>query len=243
MQRIHRLAICDDSPQDRHTMHGLVQRYLDSKGDLAKVDLYESCAVLLDSREKYDLVLLDIVMNGTSTIEAAGMLAKQETAIILMSSTNSYAAESYDVNALHYLVKPVSSEKLFTALDKFFLNAGKKEQLYFRQDRMDDAIPVSDVLWIEAGDHKSVIHTRYGDIQTSTLFSSLCMQLGRDNKGFVRPIRWAMVALREIAAITAAELTLCDGTRIPISRSMRQEVKRVYMDYAMDALVKKGKLL
>ena len=229
MQRIHRLAICDDSPQDRHTMHELVQRYLDSKGDLAKVDLYESCAVLLDSREKYDLVLLDIVTNGTSTIEAAGMLAKQETAIILMSSTNSYAAESY--------------EKMFAALDKFFLNAGKKEQLYFRQNRMDDAIPVSDVLWIEAGDHKSVIHTRYGDIQTSTLFSSLCMQLGWDNKGFVRPIRWAMVALREIAAITAAELTLCDGTRIPISRSMRQEVKRVYMDYAMDALVKKGKLL
>jgi len=243
MQRIYRLAICDDSPQDRHTMHELVQRYLDSKGDLAKVDLYESCAALLDSGKKYDLALLDIVMKGISGIEAAGLLAKQETAIILMSSTNSYAAESYDVNALHYLVKPVSSDKLFAALDKFFLNAGKEKKLYFRQNRMNDAIPLGDVLWIEAGDHKSVIHARYGDIQTSTRFSNLCEQLRENNAGFVRPIRWAMVALREIAMIPAAELILRDGTKIPVSRSMRQEVKRAYMDYAMKALAKKGELL
>ncbi len=140
--------------------------------------------------------------------------------------------------ALRYLTKPVSEEKLFHTLDVYFHAYKAMKMLTFKQNRMDESVYMSQVLWIEAGDHKSIIHTKSGDITTSTVLKQLLEQL--EGFDFVKPIRYAVVSLEAVSEIPTDVLTLCDGTTIPISRGARTEVKKAFTDYKMKTLLRKG---
>ena len=112
-------------------------------------------------------------MGDLNGIETARRLMEDNpnTQIIFCGTSNAYAAESYDVSALRYFIKPISREKLFGTLDRFFRVHTALRTLKFKQNRMDESVYLSDTLWIEADGHKSIIHTRSEDIVTRTPFS------------------------------------------------------------------------
>jgi len=133
--------------------------------------------------------VLDIMMGALSGIETAHRLndRRDGTRIILCCDSNAFASESYDVEALRYLIKPISQDKLHRALDRYFTAYNALKTLSFRRNRRDESVYLSDVFWIEAGDHKSIIHTRQGSIETSTIFKKFCEQL--EGEDFIHPIR------------------------------------------------------
>lgn len=237
-----RIAICDDIEAEQKKILSLLHTYLDRNHYVARIDTYPSGEALLAAEEDYDLVVLDIFMDKLNGIQTAEELILRDPGmqIIFCSTSNAYATESYDVSALSYLTKPVREEKLFRALDRFFHAHTNLRTLTFKQNRMDEFVYLSDILWIEAGDHKSVIHTRSGPISTGTLFKQLCEQV--EDLDFVKPIRYACVSLQAVAAIPTDVLTLTDGTSIPISRNLRQEVKKAFTDYKMKSMLRKGGL-
>ena len=113
--------------------------------------------------------------------------------------------------------------------------------LIYKQNRIDERIYISDILWIEAGDHKSIIHAKQGDIPTSSLLKNLAGQV--DEKEFVKPIRYAVVSLAAVKEIPSDVLVLTDGTRIPISRNKRAEVSQAFKDYKIKKILQKGGIL
>lgn len=238
-----KIAVCDDTPADQENMVRLLQKYLDQTHHVAKIDTFSSGEEFLASDTKqYDLMVLDIFMGQINGIQVAERLMDEHPGlqIIFCSTSNAYAMESYDVGALRYLTKPVQEDKLFRTLDKYFHAHKELRTLVYKQNRMDEHVYISDILWIEAGDHKSVIHTKKQSISTGTLFKNLCEQT--EGLDFIKPIRYALVSLQAVAAIPTDVLTLTDGTQIPISRGQRQEVKKAFTDYKMRFLLKKGGL-
>ena len=158
--------------------------------------------------------------------------------IVFCSTSNAYAAESYDVSALRYFIKPISREKLFATLDRFFHVHTSLRTLTYKVNRMDESIYLSEIRWVEADGHRCILHTRRGDIVTRTSFAQICDQLsGAD---FVKPIRYALVSLDAVAAIPAEVFTLNDGTQVPISRDQRPAMKQAFSDFKMRKLLKKG---
>lgn len=236
-----KIAICDDDEKDRCLMQQLVTEYLDIHNYHIGVDTYltgeEFLAADMDS---YSLVILDIFMGRLNGIETAKELIKThpQMHIIFWSTSNAYAAESYDVSALRYFIKPISREKLFGTLDRFFHVHTALKMLTYKKNRMDEHLYVSEILWVEAGNHCSIIHTKNGQIQTRTAFGAIYEQLqGAD---FVKPIRYALVALDYVTTIPADSFTLVDGTQIPISRDQRAQMKKAYTDYKMRKLLQRG---
>lgn len=236
-----RFAVCDDEPQDRSALLRMVADYLDRNHYSISVDAFESGEQLLEGDVTlYDLIVLDVFVGRRNGIEVAKeiLVRNPGAQIIFCSTSNAFAAESYDVAALRYLIKPVSEEKLFHTLDRYFHAHTTLRTLTFKQNRMDEHIYVADVIWIEAGDHKSIIHTRDGDITTRTTIAQLLEQL--DGMDFIRPIRYALVPLKAVVTIPNDTLTLVDGTVIPISRDQRAAVKKAYTDHKMKQLLQKG---
>ena len=236
-----KLAVCDDSSKEQELLVAMISKYMDLHEYIAEINIFSSGEELLEADiTKYDLIILDIFMgemNGISTAHEI-MNRRNEAKIIFCSTSNEFAAESYDVNALRYLTKPVSEEKLFLTLDRFFSAYTQMQMLEYKSNHKDESMLLSDVIWIESDKHKCIIHTKNGDIITTTTISQFADQLRYVD--FVKPIRYALVPLKMIAAVPSTTLTLRDGSEIPVSRELRAEIKNAYMDYKMKNLMKRG---
>ncbi len=239
-----RVAVCDDTPDDRAAMVRMLQTYADQHDHLIETIEYSSGEELLAAGDiACSLIILDIFMGELNGIQTARRLMEVHPGakVIFCSTTNEFAAESYDVDALRYLTKPVSEQKLFQTLDKYLLAHTALRTLTYRRNRMEETVYLSEVLWIEADRQKCILHTKQGDIPTTTPFQQFCERL--KDSAFVKPIRYALVSLPAIAVPPTDVIRLTDGSTIPVSRDQRQEMKQAYTNYKMNVLLKKGGLL
>lgn len=239
-----RCAICDDQKKELDIIFSLLNQYIDKHGYVATIDTFSSGEELLAADTSvYDLMILDIFMGEKTGIDTAEELIRRKSSakVIFCSTSNEFAAESYEVNALRYLTKPVVEEKFFQTLDRYFEAFTAIQTLTYKKDRLDESILLSEILWIEADRHKCILHTTSGEaIPTTTSFSQIWEQL--QEYDFIKPIRYAIVSLRMIATIPSNELKLRDGTILSIGRTQRQAVKDAYMEYKMKMMLKRGEI-
>lgn len=140
-----KIAICDDSEEERIILRSLLLKYLDIHNLTSVIDEYISGENFLACDvEKYNLVVLDVFMNELNGIETALELRKAHPGvqIIFSSTSREYAADSYDVSALHYLIKPVNEEKFFAVLDRFSHAYGNCKTVVYKSNRLDESVLV-----------------------------------------------------------------------------------------------------
>ena len=150
--------------------------------------------------------------------------------IVFGSTSTEFAAEAFDIEALHYMVKPVGKEKLFHILDRFFDSVYSLRTVNVKVGRLEESIYISDILYVEADGKRAKIHTKKGVIDVSMSMADLEEVLPANE--FCRPIRWALVSMREIVAMPTDILKLSDKTEIPISRLKRKEIQDAFANYS-----------
>ena len=237
---ILRIAICDDDNADRERVRGLVDEYLKEKTVPAKVrvfghpdDLIEGCARFLPH-----IYVLDIVMPMLSGIQAARELKwnQPEAEIIFATSESSYALESFDVNPVNYILKPIDREKLFSTLDlalsRVDLGTGRtvtvKVKGGFRTLRCEE------ILYIEYRNHVVTYHMLSGEtVSPPTLRIGFgeYMENNHDDRAFVRCHESIAVNIGAVDKLKKTEITLRNNEVLPVSKSRYQEVLDAYMDY------------
>ena len=118
-----RIAVCDDDKHELREITALLDRYLRDVTALpGRAEVFESCEDLLSRTAEiggYDLYILDILMPGLSGIDAGRRLRQLGDGgeIIYLTSSNDFAADSYEVRAFFYLLKPADEAKFFQVLD------------------------------------------------------------------------------------------------------------------------------
>lgn len=227
-----RVAVCDDLASERDRICGLIREYTNKNRMQVKIDEFESGESFLSSDTSvYSLVILDIFMDGINGMETAKILFEKNrrVQIVFCSTSSEFAAESYDVAALHYLVKPINEERFMGVLDRFFRLYRSMKTITVKVQRVDETFYLADILWVESSDHKCIIHTKSGNVETRMPFSQLRAELLPFD--FVQPIRYAIVSLKEIAKVPTDTVTLSNGVVIPVSRVERMNMKQAFSDY------------
>lgn len=118
-----RIAVCDDEQKQLNQTAALLHTYLGSHPSLTgQVETFLSGSALLARAENaggFDLYMLDILMPELSGIDTGRRLRAlgEGGEIVYLTSSNDFAADSYDVRAFFYLLKPVEENKLFQVLD------------------------------------------------------------------------------------------------------------------------------
>lgn len=235
-----KIAVCDDFESERNLIISYLSEYLDNNGMIAEIDEFSSGESFLNSEvSEYNLVFMDIFMDGINGMETAKKLveSKYHTKIVFCSTSTEFAAESYDVSALHYLVKPLEREKFFKVLDRFFSTYTKLKTITVKVGRIEEDIFIQDIIYVESDNHKCIIHTVNGDIPASISISKLAEMLIPYD--FIKPVRYAIVALREIVNIPTDTIVLANGRTFSVGRKERENVKKAFTDYKWKTMQRK----
>ena len=230
-----RCLIVDDEPTARE----ILEHYLKQVDGLTHV---KSCANALEAfkaleQHAIDLILLDINMpdiSGISLARAIGDKAK----VIFTTAYREYAIEGFDLQAVDYLLKPISLQRFIQAIDKYrkenviaeqkvTSSASGSTALLIKADRKTVKIPLDEILYVESlGDYLK-IHTTTGVQLTRQTISSIEEKLSPPQ--FVRIHRSFIVAISAITAFTREEVELGE-TILPISRSYKAAVMNVLQE-------------
>ena len=108
-----KIAIIDDLPTDQNTLLTVLPSCFQELGfSIIKLDIFSSGEALLETFQtgSYDILFMDIYMSGITGMETAQRIRELDTSvkIVFISTSNEFAAESYEVHADFYLLKPYS---------------------------------------------------------------------------------------------------------------------------------------
>ncbi len=164
-----RIAIIDDEEPVREQIRRYTEEYGQEKGVPIECELYEEAVTFLNTyKAYYDVIFLDIKMPGYNGMEAAEILRKTDTNVILVFITNlkEYAIQGYKVDALGFVVKPINRYDFFVIMDKVVqkTTARTSDDVTIRTANGIRRLNVKDIFFIEVIKHKLIFHTVFGEI-------------------------------------------------------------------------------
>ena len=181
-------------------------------------------------KNKVDLIFLDINMPGINGFEFIETLSYQP-AIIFTTAYSEYAVESYNINALDYLVKPIPFSRFLKAVNKAEQSKTRSSTTSQTETDHDTFISVksgnaihrirlSDITYIEADGNYACYHTKQGKIMS---LSSMKNALEDLDDHFIQVHRSYIVSRQKINKIENHQLTIGDK-KVPIGISYRRSV-------------------
>ena len=227
-------AICDDCARDLQALRLLLEQYCQNIGNTSHIDDYPSGETLLaaENLTRYDVFFLDIYMDGLSGLQIGKTLRElaPQSSIIFITSSEERALESYGLQAEGYLVKPVGFSDLATLLNRRLSHLPKMgETLRIISNRLTLDIPISQILYIEVFNKKSLIHTAEGVFTTYTPLAKLSQELPSEH--FMRCHKSFLVNMEAIISTGKDAFLLEDGTSIPISTRESKRLRELYNDW------------
>jgi DNA-binding LytR/AlgR family response regulator len=229
------IAVCDDEPATLAYLSELVRRWGEGRTDPVRVERFPSAQALWfewEAKPRFDLFLLDIQMQGLDGVTLARKIraADEKCAIIFITGTAEFAADGYDVSALHYLLKPIDEAKLFACLDKAAARLSRApKQLLLPVAGVQTRFCADDIFYAEAFAHSVCIHTADGAQEVQVSIGELEKTLA--GEPFVRCHRSYLVSLRQIRRIDKSELTLDSRERLPVSRRLYAAVNNAFIRF------------
>jgi len=222
--------IIDDEPLAQN----VIENYLESFSFMRLIAKCDNALIALEwiKKQKIDLIFLDVSMPFISGIDFSRTL-RNPPAIILTTAHKEFAVESYELNVLDYLLKPISFERFLKAINKLKIDTSEiikpgiidiknDSFIYVKSEKKNVKILLKDILFIESLKDYIKIHTIDKMIMTQVPISTIEQRLP-DN--FLRIHRSFIVAKDKITAYTQHDLEI-GKFQIPIGRNYKAIVQR-----------------
>lgn len=232
----YRLAICEDDNAIRKEISALCQEILTEDGIRHVITEFSEAEeldrVLKEEGHPFDLLILDIQMNGMSGMELAKSLRQRgdRVSILFVTGYEDYLAEGYGVQPIHFLLKPISRKALAEALHTDWNLNCKPRTVTMHLGGRTISLILADIQYIESYNHNVVVHHQAGTSQTYLLsLTELERQLSSGQ--FCRCHNSYLVNMDYIIEIGRTELTLKNGIRIPIGRTYYKALQSTFIRY------------
>jgi two-component system, LytTR family, response regulator len=226
--------LVDDEPPALQVLENYVS-------GVPQLELVGSCnnafrAMEVLQKKKVDLLFIDIQMPKLTGISLVKTL-KHPPKVIFTTAFKEYAVEAFDVDAVDYLLKPVSFERFLKAVNKVLHQNGsevKEEEeaingtggfLYFRADRKMIKVFLEEVLYVESlKDYVKIYRMNDKPLVVKQSISALEAMLPQNQ--FVRIHRSFIVSVNKITAFTSHDVEI--GTiELPIGRLYSCNVQKL----------------
>src|SRR5471030_2142567 len=183
------------------------------------------------NREQIDLVFLDINMPDINGIQLIATLAVKPM-IIFTTAYSNYAVESYNLNAVDYLLKPITFERFLAAVNKASSQLSLQNKPTAKEDEPGTIfiksgphtyqVKVADILYLEKDGNYITVHLKDKQILIRENMGDIFDMV--PSSEFVRVHKSFVVAIKHIAMIEVHQLII-SGARIPIGSTYREPLR------------------
>lgn len=240
------IAIIDDIASDAEELGRIVDSYFRDRQIHTEIRYFSSAEAFFEEYRpgNFQILFLDIYMDGITGMEAAKRIRNQadDCILVFVTTSSEFAVESYDVNASYYLLKPFQPEKLCQILNSFRL----KEALEARyieviSDRVPVRIPLHSILYADTFRNAVCLHTDAGPVRSYLTFHKFEEQI-RDCRNFLSCYRGCIVNMDRIQEATEDGFLLDNGETVQIRKRGSVAIRKSYLQYLFSSDEEKSQL-
>lgn len=231
-----RIAICDDSQRKQEkfitALHGW--------NPACRPECFLTGAALLEAAKQeppFDIAFLDIYMPGENGVEIAGELQKvsSETGIVFVTTSQEHAVDAFSIQAIHYLVKPVTTEGIRETLRRLAqIRQRKRPIVTFPTGRESSTVYLDEIYYLQSMDHAVDIYlTGSRQLRVWATLTELKQKL---NDNFLKLNRSTIVNMEQIEHMGLGSCILRNGIRLEFTRRDRTAIRAAYDNFLFDRL-------
>ncbi|MDO4290107.1 MAG: LytTR family DNA-binding domain-containing protein [Eggerthellaceae bacterium] len=256
-----RIAVCEDDAAEREQL----ARVLEACDPSMSVECFADGAALLGAarvhagapenaraqsgvhtgapfEQPFDIAFIDVYLERENGVDVARDLRASfpEIALVFVTSSREHAVEAFSLNALHYLVKPVTAEGVAEVLNRFGQSFAKRRPaVAFSLGRESRTVYLDDICCIQSFGHdKELLLVDGRRMRVRQSMEELEQTLGAS---FLKLNRGTIVNMEHIERMAPDFCLLRDGTRLDFARRERANVRAAYDDYLFAHLSESGK--
>ena len=231
-----RIALVEDEEKFVEQLMGYFADYQNRNQEELKITVYsDGDAVTEKYKPVFDIIFMDIGMKFMDGMSAAKEIRRQDAGVIIIFITNmvQYAMQGYEVNALDYMLKPVSYDRFSQSMEKAVFRVKKHNNLhsYITVSLKGGDIvrlDVGDVYYIESHGHNIVYHTAYGDYLS--IGSMKALEQALEEFSFVRGNSSYLINLQHVEGMREKSAVV-KGKLVPLSRAKRSFFLQEFTKY------------
>lgn len=231
-------GICEDDPVQQKNLTRMLESWSESRSVKLRLFVYDSSSALwFDwcARMDFDLLILDIDLGKEreNGMELARRIRQRDgsVSILFVTGLPEYMNQGYDVQALHFLVKPVEKERMYAVLDRALSAAkGPEESLLLEEETRVQKILLHRILYLEAFSHSVTLHLAGEEcLEVKRGMKEMEQQLPAD--GFFRCHRSYLIHLLHVRKIAGNQVFLEGGAVLPVSRMKEKKLYQAFLEY------------
>ncbi len=220
-----KIAIVDDKAEDSQALLQHLKRFEQEENEAFQISIFnDGIDIISDYTASWDILFLDIQMKHLDGITTAQKIREldDDVEIIFTTITAQYAVQGYTVNALGYIVKPVSYTTLAQTLRKALRKVEKKHDKYFFTINVENGVirlESSSIYYLESQKHYVMVHAEEGTFRTAGPLKTYENELIKH--GFAKCHNSYLVNLDAVRNVTQNEIILTNNEYLPISRTFK----------------------
>ncbi len=230
------IAIVDDEDSYANKLAMYIERFRQEHGGMFRIVRFrDGDEIAEEYRGGFDIILMDIQMEFMNGMEAARRIRERDRDVIILFITNrtDYALQGYQVDALDYVIKPVTyfafADRLERALDRISRRDFRPVVLNLSSGIL--RLSPGAIYYIEGDRHNLIYHTSQGEISVRERMQDVEETL--KESGFYRIHKGYLVNLAHVDEIRGNECMI-RGRSLPVSRTKRNDFMKVLMQYLGD---------
>lgn len=228
------IAVCDDEAAELKAIDALLHRWETERNVPVHRRLFQSALELVEAarQERFTLYLLDVLMPAINGMNAAHEIRTFDSAadLVFLTSSAEFACESYRVQALDYLLKPVDKELLFGLLDRLYRREqGPQEALALKTSTTILRIPFSELSFVEVIGKRLYFNMTGSDVREVSGSLKDYEELLLARPEFMRVHRSYIVNMLQAEEFSSSHIRTFSGKDIPVSRLLYPQLRKDYM--------------
>ena len=241
------IAVSDDNSDDVASIVSSLHKYAQDCSLSFQIDPFTSASALLSSCQtpgRYHIIFLDVEMpdgDGISTAAKIRDLPDFDVKFIFISNYPKYMQKSFDVQAYHFLEKPLNEDSLFSVLDQAVreYRFRARNRFLIKSDQSEFLVDPMQLYYVEAEQNKNrnlIFHLRAETISCKGILKDYEPPLY--SHGFLYVYRGILVNPYFIHLIRKTDVQLTNGIRLPLSRRYERSLKQHYIQYITKTMQK-----